>query len=87
MCLELVDISLMLNYDKILQIFYIEIVDIMLKSKLWNILCLKLVDISLMLNYDKILQIFYTELVDIMLKSIDEIVYIEMGWYYSIVKL
>ncbi len=40
-----------------------------------------------MLNYDKILQIFYIEIVDIMLKSNDEIVYVEMGWYYPIVKL
>jgi hypothetical protein len=30
--LKLVDITLMLIYDKILHIFYIEIVDIMLKS-------------------------------------------------------
>ncbi len=48
---------------------------------------LKLVDITLMLIYDKILHIFYIEIVDIMLKSNDEIVYVEMGWYYPIVKL
>ncbi len=57
------------------------------ESQIKKLFMLKLVDIILMLIYDKISHIFYIEIVDIMLKSNDEIVYVEMGWYYPIVKL
>ncbi len=76
----------MSNYDKILHIFYIRCL-VWCVSQIKKLFMLKLVDITLMLIYDKILHIFYIEIVDIMLKSNDEIVYVEMGWYYPIVKL
>jgi hypothetical protein len=62
--LKWVEITLMLNYDKILHIFYIEIVDIMLKSK-YETFYVEIVDIMLTSKY----KTFYVEIVDIMPKS------------------
>ncbi len=80
--MKLVDITVMLIYDKILHIFYIEIVDIMLKVK-HETFFVEMVDIMLKSKY----KTFYVEMVDIMLKSNNKIVYNEMVWYYPIVKL